>query len=91
VLKAHTKRGVQRLNGRPFCRKIAGFPSEPVAEKQKPTSREVRLRLDLLVALWAQCVSVVTVHDVVVPRDQAVPDLMGLIPAMLLLGERGVQ
>ena len=61
------------------------FVGKPVAEEEQSCSGEIGFGLDLFAAILGQCMFVVPEHRILVPRNEAVTDLMRFVPAMLLL------
>ena len=67
------------------------FVGEPFAEEEQPCGGEIGLGFDLFVAILGQCVGIVPEHHLFMPRNEAVADLMCLVPAVFLLRQPPVE
>ena len=63
------------------------FIAEAVAQKQHAAAGKISLRFDSRKAIRLQGMLVVTVHNIVMPGQEAVTDLVGFVPAVLEDGQ----
>jgi hypothetical protein len=76
---------MKRLNRANRRLQVKRLISKPVAQEQQPPGRKVRFRLNLLVTISRQCMSIIAKHRIVMPGKKTMPNLVRLIPSMLLL------
>lgn len=83
--------GLEGLDGADAGIVVAGLSGETVAKEKQTPCREVSFGLHLLVAGRNERVLVITEHRVVMPWQEAMADLVGLVPPVLEFRLRAVE